>query len=237
LPVAMINLSYLKTQEDLVMSHSLEKLYSPDEWQDFLYEKGWLALELPDTKYHPGAVIDVKAEGPTQRVSWLGRLGSYFPEYTLPVEKSDLPEISFAKGKGLDAGALLNLFGFRPGLAFGKIKKVVLTISQCGAEALDLTALFHWMKNNPEKVPADCLEQLRRESCFLVYESLIVSKGNYALYGEKNVKISLQPATLGDYLKVEGDLSYTVDEQITIEHPIIFGIKRAAYSRGGFIPV
>jgi hypothetical protein len=220
-----------------MMSRGLGKLYDPDEWKDFLYDKGWLALEIPDTKYHPGSIIDVKAEGATQRISWLGRLGAYFPEYPLPMEKSDMPGISFTKGKELDAQSLLNLFGFSPGLGFGKIKKVVLTISACGAETLDLMALFHWMKLNPEKVPADCLEQLRREGCFLVYEALIVSKGTYALYGEKNVKIKLQPATLGDYLKVEGDLTYTVDEQITIEHPIIFGIKRAAYSRGGFITV
>jgi hypothetical protein len=219
------------------MSHSLGKLYAPDEWKDFLYEKGWMALELPEAKYHSGSVIDVKVEGPTERITWLGKLGSYFPDYTLPIEKSNLPGISFTKGKELKAEALLNLFGFSPGQAFGKIKKVVLTISACEAETLDLMALFHWMKNNPGKVPADCLEQLKDDSCFLVYEALIVSKGTYALYGEKNVKLKLQPATLGDYLKVEGDLTYTVDEQITIEHPIVFGIKRAAYSRGGFITV
>ena len=94
--------------------------------------------------------------------------------------------------------------------------------------------LGHWMRQNPG-VASELRQELQPLDRFVVSEAVIISKGNYSIYDDKNLKISLQGVNIGNFLKIEGSESYAVthDDKLTIDHPIVFGIRQAVY--GGYI--
>ncbi|WP_305045005.1 hypothetical protein [Geoalkalibacter sp.] len=205
------------------------EVYSPQEWLEmFKAAGGWVPLPFPDSKYRPGSIIQVDANG----IRWIDHLESCrFPEEVLRPEPSIFPQISFTKARELRADALINIKGISAGPAFSKVKKVSLEVQEHGADAFRLLNMKVWLEDpdNRAKVSAVCQDELAKPNRFLVTEAFRVSKGVYTLHDATGAAIKLKTPALGSLLKFEPDVKYEVsgDGRLVIEQPVIFAVRRA----------
>ncbi len=206
-----------------------EDVYSPREWRDmFAKAGGWAPLPFPDSKYRPGSIIQVDANG----IRWIDHLESCrFPDEVLRPEASHIPGISFTSARELGADALINIKGISAGPAFSQVQKVRLEVQEHGADAFRLLNMKVWLEEpeNRAKVSAVCLEELAKPDRYLVTEAFRVSKGAYTLYDASGVAIKLKAPALGPLLKFEPDVKYEVsgDGRLVIAEPVYFAVRRA----------
>ena len=203
-------------------------VYSPKELRTLFQEAGgWIVLPFPDSKYKPGSIISVTADG----VRWIDHLNSCgYPPEALGIEKSYIPSIQFTKSIGFAANALINFKGIQAGPEFGRISKVNLRISDHGADAFRIIQFVVWMEqpSNAQKVSGVCLNELKRPNRFLVTEAFRVSKGQYTLYDKSGSRLKLELPALKALLQFDPDVKYELssDGSLAIEQDAVLAVRR-----------
>lgn len=216
IPVLLLN---CKTASDV---------YSPKEWRDLLENAGgWKPLPFPDSKYRPGSIIQVNAEG----IRWIDHLDSCgCPSDVLDPEKSYIPGIQFSKSNQFGADAMVRFKGISAGPSFDKLSKVRMELNDHGADALRFIKLLGWLElPENQKTAEACLNELSKPDRFLVTEAFRISKGKYSLYDKNGAEIKLKMPVLDQFLRFQPDVKYelTADGALTIDQPAYIAVRMA----------
>lgn len=211
-------------------SPGLGDVYSPAELRELLGDAGgWVLLPFPESKYRPGSVIEVTAEG---RIDWIDHLESCgYAEEVLEPERSVIPSVSFTKGVELGASAMIDIHGIQAGPEFGKVSRARLAIQEHGTDAIKRIRLQIWAEDpsNQELVHPQCMEELQKPDRYLVTEAFRISKGTYTLFDETGVALALDaPAVLDSVLKIQPEVRYEVtgEGSLVIEQPVYMAVRR-----------
>ncbi|MHB8054311.1 MAG: hypothetical protein ACYDH3_03585 [Candidatus Aminicenantales bacterium] len=195
---------------------------------------GWTPLPIPDSKYQPGSIIKVTEDG----VRWIDNLTSCGVPLAQFKEQSYIPKVTFSRQVDFAAKAVVNIKGITAGPEFNRISKVLLSITDQGADAIRILQLGTWMEDpaNRGLVSPVCLEALADKDTYLVTEAFRISKGKYTFYDKTGMAIKIETPVLKDLLQFQPDVKYEItnDGSLVIEQPAYFAIRRAQKMGGGF---
>jgi len=205
-------------------------VYSPEQWRDLFKEAGgWTPLPFPDSKYRPGSIIKVGADG----VRWIDDLEACRYPMAEFEEKSYIPSITFEKAWVFGGSALINFKGISAGPSFDKISKVRLEIQDHGADAFRIIKLKVWLEDpdHRKSVSQACMDELMKPDRYLVTEAFRVSKGKYVLKDKSGAAIKLEAPVLKELLQFQPDVKYevTADGGLMIEQPAYFAVRKAVH--------
>ena len=200
----------------------------------FEREGGWTVLWMPDSKYEPGAIIEVVPGGGIRFVSHLSECG--FPEGTLAPRVGQRPGIAMGRELGFDAEMLATIPGVRLGPEGRRAVRVGLEIESMTAEALDLIRLEEWRTFHEDSISGACRRQLDREGVFVVGEAARVQEANYAFYDEAGARIRLDADGLDEVMELGTGIesSLTADNRVRIRVPMTVAFRQIRALPTGF---
>ncbi len=195
---------------------------------------GWTPLPIPDSKFRPGSIIEVREDG----LHWIDDLTSCGYPLAEFEEKSYIPSITFTKQMEFAASAVINIKGISAGPNFSRASKVRMEITDHGADAIRLIKLKIWMENpdNQSRVRRHCMDWLMKPDTYLITEAFRISKGKYTFYDKTGAAIKIDTPILKDLLQFQPDVKYEItnDGSLVIEQPAYFAVRKAQRMGEGF---
>jgi hypothetical protein len=216
---------------------SADKFYGKKEWKE-LFKKadGWVALPLPDSRYAPGAIIQVQKKTGVRYIDHMRECN--YPEEVLAPVIGTTPQIEFTKSRQFGGELVAAIEGVELGPQGGKISRVGLRIESLTVESLPLIRISDWELegDNALKISDTCRRIFAQEDKYLVNEAARVNKATYTLYDASGAKIGLTGANLGEFLKIEASLSAntTSDGRLIIDQPVTVAVRRTVWAGDDF---
>jgi hypothetical protein len=197
--------------------------FQPQSLKEFLEEKGWVSLPLPDKRMGPGSVIKVTKKDGAVTMQWLGDL-----------RRCGITdrEFRYVRGK-YPAIGIRESFGVKTSVAAGYITKLegtadlekaggaIMQIDDSGGDAVDFDALTNWMARPgaAERMTRLCNSFLAQDDIYLVSEAFRISKARYGLVDKDGAQLAVTGGAFGqEGLRSSGTLSVIDD--------VYFGVRR-----------
>jgi len=190
---------------------------------------GWVVLPYPDSKYGPGAVVQI-AEG--HAPDWLGSLTKDCGVPPKIIETGTCATASFELNRAIvyDSMAVLQLQGVSAGPLFSRIRFVSLQVEDCSADAFSILAFEYWLMDPDRegKLEEGCLENLSRPDTYIVREAIRVSRGAYTFETETGARLDLKGVDVADYLRLSPEAKVKVGEDGSLEfdQDVFLAIRR-----------
>jgi hypothetical protein len=215
----------------------VDEFYSAQEWRQlFDSAGGWIVLSLPDSKYEPGAIIQVSRESGVRFLSHLRTCR--YPDRLLAPIPGNLPALEFRKYKKFSAQLLAGVQGLEVGPEGGSVASVGLKIDSMTAESFDFLALAVWEDedDNDLKVAEACRKLLNEKDKFVIAEAARVGRATYTLYDSANARIGLTAENVGGFLRLASDVNAQTlsDGRLSITQPVTVAVRRAIWAGQGF---
>jgi hypothetical protein len=216
----------------------VETIINPPGIQKFYLDNHWIPLDIPDSKYAPGSIVQItKATGITY-VSNVKTCG--VPDDALSVVTGSSPKLTFSRDADYGAKAVLSIKGVSIGPEWDKVKNTSLEHDEHGADAIDILKLQIWLTDpsNQAKIPKACTDFLNAPDSYIVRESYRVSKGKYTLHGENGAQLKVTGLQLGP-VKIDPDAHAKVTEDGSLEftEAVYTAIKRLRDTNGLLQPL
>jgi hypothetical protein len=198
--------------------------------------RDWVTLPVPDSKYGPGTILQLTFEAgdPKPHIRSRGNIKRFFPEAVkdnvFELEESAMPAMTFKSGKKFNAEALLEIFGFKPGINFSKDTEVTLDIQEYGAPIISLDVFEMWLGDakNKDRFNTNSLKLFNGDN-FVVAEALVVKKATFSLSRKGSGKIDLTGTNINDYISGTGKFenTKTTEGKLEVKSPIVFAVHYA----------
>jgi len=216
----------------------VENTISPSGIQKFYLDHGWIPLDIPDSKYAPGTIVQITKSAGIVYVSDIRTCG--VPDEAIKSVSGKSPKLTFDRNADYGAKALLGIKGVQIGPQWDKVKKTTLEHDDHGSDAIDILKLQIWLtdpKNQPA-IPKACTDFLNAPDSYIVRESYRVAKGKYTLHGENGAQLKITALQLGP-VKIDPDAHAKVTEDGSLEFtdPVYAAIKRLRDTNGILQPL
>lgn len=216
----------------------IETTISPSGIQKFYLDHDWVPLDIPDSKYAPGSIVQITKATGIVYVSNVKTCG--VPDEALSVVTGTSPKLTYSRDADYGAKAVLSIKGVSIGPEWAKVKNTSLEHDDHGADAIDILKLQIWLTdpNNQSKIPKACTDFLNAPDSYIVRESYRVSKGKYTLHGENGAQLKITALQLGP-VKIDPDAHAKVTEDGSLEftEAVYTAIKRLRDTNGLLQPL
>jgi hypothetical protein len=216
----------------------VEDTINPSGIQKFYLDHDWVPLDIPDSKYAPGSILQITKTTGIVYVSSVKTCG--VPDDALGVVPGASPKLTFSRDADYGAKAVLGVKGISIGPEWDKVKKTTLEHDDHGADAIDILKLQIWLTDpsNQSKIPKACTDFLNAPDSYIVRESYRVSKGKYTLHGENGAQLKVTGLQLGP-VKIDPDAhaKVTQDGSLEFTDPVYTAIKRLRDTNGMLQPL
>lgn len=213
---------------DVIMPQCLRDFFGQPE------NASWVLLPIADSTFLPGSIIEVRYSGPIRSIAWIDELKECYPPEAIKIISGNVPGINLTGNRQFNTSLLLDIYGWKPGAEFSRVRNVVFEINGVGTERLGLLHLRNWDEQNYDKLSKACKDEM--EACkgnpnrYIVCEAFIVKKGTYTLKDNTGAAIKLDtPAAIGKFVKIGGNVKYDVTREgkLVIDNPVVFAVRRA----------
>lgn len=214
---------------------STERTFNPKPLRDLCLTWGGVPLVVPDSRYVPGSVFQLRPEKPPAFLDSEEFLRSCAVPNDLLTPLTGNPMSAQVAGSAeFGADALLGYQGIEAGAEFSTIKSTSLDVGDARPSGLATARLNVWLQDNPTGLSNSCKTQLESPAYYVVGDTLRIAQSTFELRDKNGVKMELTAPLLSRVVKVQpsANVAITAAGNLSIDQPVTVCVRQLAYKNG-----